>query len=295
MTTLVQRGHFRFVDRLRVRWVEVDLQQIVFNGHYLMYFDTAIASYWRAMAMPYHETMAGLGGDLYVRKATVEYLGSARYDDMLDIGLRCERVGTSSISFAAAAFRDSKALVTGELIYVFANPATLTSVPVPQALREALGAFEAGEPMVQVALGSWQDLCGQAQPLRRAVFVEEQGIPAELEWDAADGLALHAVARNRFGAVLATGRLTRPAAGVGKIGRMAVLHAVRGGGVGRRVLDALVGAAGREGLSEVMLHAQASAVAFYRRSGFLERGPAFDEAGIAHQEMFLPLQAFTPA
>src|SRR5437763_11396418 len=101
----MQRSDFRFFERLRVRWAEIDAQQIVFNGDYLMYFDTAIAGYWRALAMPYHETMEALGGDLFVRKATLEYLGSAVYDDVLEIGLRCARIGNSSIAFLAGAFR----------------------------------------------------------------------------------------------------------------------------------------------------------------------------------------------
>jgi YbgC/YbaW family acyl-CoA thioester hydrolase len=73
------RSDFRFFERLRVRWAEVDMQSIVFNGHYLMYFDTAVAGYWRALAIPYHETMEYLGGDFYVRKSTLEYEASARY------------------------------------------------------------------------------------------------------------------------------------------------------------------------------------------------------------------------
>ena len=93
------RDEFRFFERLRVRWAEIDAQHIVFNAHYLMYFDTAIAGYWRGMALPYQETMRALEGDLYVRKATVEYLGSARYDDVVDVGVRCERIGNSSIQF----------------------------------------------------------------------------------------------------------------------------------------------------------------------------------------------------
>ena len=77
--TAPQRKDFRFAERHRVRWVEVDMQAIVFNGHYLMYFDTAVAGYWRALALPYHDTMRALGGDLFVRKATIEYEASARY------------------------------------------------------------------------------------------------------------------------------------------------------------------------------------------------------------------------
>ncbi|MEO8924742.1 MAG: 4-hydroxybenzoyl-CoA thioesterase, partial [Caldimonas sp.] len=70
----MQRSDFRFFERLRVRWAEIDAQKIVFNGHYLMYFDTAVAGYWRALALPYAESMHALGGDLFVRKAEVDYL-----------------------------------------------------------------------------------------------------------------------------------------------------------------------------------------------------------------------------
>ena len=59
--TAPQRKDFRFTERHRVRWAEVDMQAIVFNGHYLMYFDTAVAGYWRALALPYHDTMQALG------------------------------------------------------------------------------------------------------------------------------------------------------------------------------------------------------------------------------------------
>lgn len=280
-----RRNTFRFLHRLRVRWAEVDLQQVVFNGHYLMYFDTAVADYWRALALPYHETMAQLDGDLYVRKATVEYEASARFDDQLEIGVRCERVGNSSITFTCAVFRAEELLVGGELIYVFVDPASRTSRPVPQALRETLLAYEAGAPMLDVQVGSWAELGERAQLIRTEVFVQEQRIPAELEWDAADATCVHALAVNRLGMPLATGRLLEPAPGVGRIGRMAVRASMRGGHVGRAVLDALLAAARQRGFHEVVLHAQQSAVGFYLRVGFVPRGEAFEEAGILHQEM----------
>lgn len=283
----MKRREFRFFEPLRVRWAEVDLQKIVFNGHYLMYLDTAVAGYWRALAMPYHETMASLEGDLYVRKATLEYLASARFEDRLDIGMRCERIGNSSILFVGTVFRGEQALVTGELVYVFADPATQTSRPVPVPLRDTLTAFEAGEPMTRLEIGDWDSLGGAVQPLRQGIFVVEQQIPAHLVWDDADPTAVHALARNRFGLPVGTGRLVETGAGVGRVGRMAVLHSVRGSGVGRQVLDALVDAARRRGLREVVLHAQASAVDFYRRAGFSPRGPVFEEVGIPHQEMAL--------
>jgi len=285
----MKRSEFRFLERLRVRWSEVDMQKIVFNGHYLMYFDTAIAGYWRALAMPYEATMRHLGGDLYVRKATLEYLGSARYDDLCEVGLRCARVGNSSISFTAALFRGEDLLVHGELVYVFADPATQTSRPVPQDLRALLASHEAGQPTFDVALGSWADLGAAAQVLRHAVFVEEQHIPAALEHDAADATAVHALARNRMGVVVATGRLVAAGPGTGKVGRMAVCQAVRGSGVGRQVLAALVQAARQRGDRNVLLHAQSSAVGFYLRAGFSARGAVFEEGGIPHQAMVLAL------
>ena len=284
-----RRSDFRFAERLRVRWAEVDMQQIVFNGHYLMYFDTAVAGYWRALALPYHETMQSLGGDLFVRKATLEYEASARYDEQLETGVRCARIGNSSMLLQAAVFRGEQCLVHGDLVYVFADPATQTSKPVPAALREVLLGFEAGEPMLDVRTGDWSALRAQAAPIRHAVFTQEQGIDAALDDDGQDATAVHAVAFNRFGVALGTGRLVGVAPGVVKIGRMAVVASMRGSAIGRKLLDALLQAARMRGEREAMLHAQASAVGFYRRLGWQPRGATFEEAGIAHQEMVLPL------
>ena len=285
MTTPPRRSDFRLFHRLRVRWVEVDMQKIVFNAHYLMYFDTAMADYWRALAMPYEESMQALDGDLYVKKATVEFTASARMDDVLDVALRCARVGTSSIVFAGALFRGDELLVTCELIYVFADPATQTSKPVPEALRATLAAYEAGEPMRELVVGDWQKLASGAGALRRMVFVKEQRIPEALEWDEFDATALHCVALNRLGRVIGTARLIAESAGVGRIGRMAVFRALRGGGHGAAVLQALEEAARARGDREVTLHAQRSAEDFYRRLGYSPSGEPFEEAGIAHIEM----------
>jgi len=281
----MNRNDFRFSERLRVRWAEIDAQKIVFNGHYLTYFDTAVAGYWRALAMPYAETMAQLEGDLFVRKASVDYLGSAKYDDVLDIGMRCARIGSSSMLFSGAVFRADRLLVSCELVYVFADPRTQTSKPVPVELRKVIEAFEAGEAMVETRVGSWSELGERAQAIRTQVFIEEQNIPADMEWDTGDAQAVHALASNRFGLPLATGRLLQHAPGVARIGRMAVSQTVRGSGVGRAVLDALSNAAQQRGDREIVLHAQTSAQAFYARSGFIPRGAVFEEAGIAHIEM----------
>ena len=281
----MKRNEFRLLDPLRVRWAEIDSQQIVFNAHYLMYFDTAMGAYWRALLMPYHRTMADLGGDLYLRKASIEYLASASYDDLLAVGLRCGRIGSSSIGFVGCVFNGERPLATAELIYVFADPQARKSKPVPDALREAMDRFEARQPMAEVRVGDWITLGDAARAIRSEVFVDEQGIPPELEWDAADAGCLHAVAFNAFGVAIGTGRLLVQMPGIAKIGRMAVDRGLRGNGVGRAILDALTEAACRKDIAEVLLHAQLSAVAFYSAAGFVTRGQRFDEAGIAHIEM----------
>jgi YbgC/YbaW family acyl-CoA thioester hydrolase len=284
-----KRSDFRFFHRLRVRWAEVDMQKIVFNGHYLMYLDTAVADYWRALGLPYEEAMHHLGGDLYVKKATLEYLASARMDDRLDIGLRCSRIGNSSMLFEGAIFRGDQRLIGGELLYVFADPATQTSRPVPAPLREILTGFEAGQAMLHSRTGSWNALGADAGAIRTRVFVKEQRIPAELEWDTADASALHAVVYNRLQQPVATGRLLQPRPALAQIGRVAVHEVLRGGGAGQVVMRALMEAARQRGDNEVMLHAQRSAENFYARLGFVPRGEPFDEVGIPHIEMVASL------
>ena len=185
----MQRQNFRCVHRLRVRWAEVDMQKIVFNAHYLMYIDTAMSDYWRALALPYEASMQTLGGEMYVKKATLEYHASAKLDDTLEVGLRCARIGNSSSLFEAGLFSGDKLLVSGELVYVFADPSTQTSTPVPPALRAMLEGFEAGADMVEARTGDWNALGRDAGRLRTAVFVREQGIAADVEADALDASA----------------------------------------------------------------------------------------------------------
>ena len=287
----MKRSDFRFLERLRVRWAEVDMQKIVFNGHYLMYIDTAVAGYWRALALPYHETMEALHGDLYVRKATLEYEGSARYDERLDVGVCCARLGNSSMVLSAAVFRGEQRLVHGELVYVFADPATQTSRPLPDTLRAVLAAYESGEGMVECRLGGWATLGADARAIRRAVFVAEQGLPEALVEDGTDADAVQLLAVNRLGAPVACGRVTVPGDGVAQIGRMATLPGVRSSGLGRQMVDALLREALARGCREVTLQAAVDAVPLYLRAGFVAEGPVFEEAGLPHQTMRRALAA----
>lgn len=277
---------FRCRHRLTVRWAEVDAQKIVFNAHYLMYADVAITDYWRQMALPYAQSWGHLGGELFVKKATVTYFASAQMGDVLDIGIRCVKQGNSSLQFEAGIFRGQQLLNTVELVYVFAD-AQRQLQPVPQQLRDMLTAFEAGQEMVQLRSGSWNDLGRLAERLRMEVFVKEQGVPAEIEMDEFDPVCRHVVAVNGLGHAVGTGRLITDAPGVARIGRMAVAREMRGSRVGRQVLDALMAAARERGDKEAVLHAQVHAKNFYARAGFVPEGQVYDEAGIDHITMRL--------
>jgi YbgC/YbaW family acyl-CoA thioester hydrolase len=283
------KNPFRFTERLRVRWSEVDPQREVFTATYLVYFDHAIRGYWRTLGVPSTEALRPLGGEFTARKICVEYEQPARFDDVLDIGIRCARVDHAAIELRAAVHRQSELLAHAELVHVLVCNESGAHKAIPGSLRELLLGFEMGQAAVQVRMGSWNDLGSDARRIRTDVFIVEQGIPEQMEWDTVDPSCTHAVAYNHFGVPLATGRLIEHVPGVAKIGRMAVSQAARGSGVGRSVLDALMQFARTRGYREAMLHAQVSAMPFYARSGFVARGPVFDDVGIAHIEMVCSL------
>jgi predicted GNAT family N-acyltransferase len=131
---------------------------------------------------------------------------------------------------------------------------------------------------IEIRTGTWAEQQAAAQAIRYAVFVIEQKIPVELEWDEMDAGCLHAVAYDGNGISLGTGRLLPD----GHVGRMAVKKNARGQGVGGALLDALVELARSRGDKRVMLNAQASAEAFYAAHGFARDGVEFMEAGIPH-------------
>ena len=141
--------------------------------------------------------------------------------------------------------------------------------------------------MTYIEMGGWPLMQNAAQAVRTAVFVHEQGIAPEDEWDADDATALHAVLFDMNGQPLGNARLLQPSVKVAKVGRMAVLEKARGQGYGARLLHALIREAKRRGHKEVHLSAQRSAEQFYAAHGFSAVGEPFDEVGIAHIEMHL--------
>ncbi|HLE67372.1 MAG TPA: thioesterase family protein [Burkholderiales bacterium] len=142
------RADFRCAHRLRVRWAEVDMQKVVFNGHYLTYIDSAVAEYWREIGLPYPDGYVDrYANDLYLRKAGVEYHGSARYDEVLTVLCRVGRMGRSSMNFQFEIWRDEPAaspapLVTADLVYVNVEVATAKPAPLPRDLHERIRAYE---------------------------------------------------------------------------------------------------------------------------------------------------------
>ena len=133
---------------------------------------------------------------------------------------------------------------------------------------------------LRIELLPWEQARTHASPIRFAVFVEEQRVPPEIELDEMDAKSLHAVAFYA-GDPIATGRLLPD----GHIGRMAVLQAWRGRGIGGRILAKLMEAARARGDKEVLLSAQVHATAFYRTHGFVEEGAQYTDAGIPHVDM----------
>ena len=133
----------------------------------------------------------------------------------------------------------------------------------------------------QVELLEWARAAPRALPLRIAVFVDEQGVPADIEHDDWDARSLHAIASDAAGHVVGTGRLLPD----GHIGRMAVARDARGHGIGSALLRALMAEAARRGHQRLLLHAQRDAVRFYAVHGFQISGAEFLEAGIVHLPM----------
>lgn len=134
--------------------------------------------------------------------------------------------------------------------------------------------------MFRIELLGWERAREFATPIRFAVFVDEQGVPAEIEMDEMDAECVHAVAFEEERAV-GTGRLLPD----GHIGRMAVLKAQRSRGIGSLLLHSLIEKARNRGDSRVALSAQVHAMPFYRAHGFQAEGPVYEEAGIPHQAM----------
>lgn len=138
MTT---RDQFRFFHPFRVRYSEIDGQGVLFNAHYLTYYDTAITEFFRALGYDQYADAQKSGVDFHVVKAVVEYKAPIRFDWDLDVGARVAKIGNSSMTFELAIFRkgESELLATGEIVWVNTDQSTHRPVPIPVTTRELLG------------------------------------------------------------------------------------------------------------------------------------------------------------
>ena len=137
-----------------------------------------------------------------------------------------------------------------------------------------------------ILIKSWPDAEQEAYSIRKRVFIDEQGVPEEMELDEHDPLAQHVLVY-LDSECIGTARLVTLPGSVGRIGRMAVLPIHRRQGIGERLLSALLELSKSQGITQLELHAQLSAIPFYEKYGFIAQGDIYDEAGIAHRDMIL--------
>jgi acyl-CoA thioester hydrolase len=129
-----------FVHRLRVRFHECDPQGVVFYAHYFAYVDVALTEMWREAFGSYGDVVAA-GTDVVVVEAAATFRASARFDDDLDVELRVDRLGTTSMAMATAIRRDGEALVEGRVVHVFVDTATMAKKPIPDHMRTGLESY----------------------------------------------------------------------------------------------------------------------------------------------------------
>lgn len=139
-----------------------------------------------------------------------------------------------------------------------------------------------------ILIQSWQEASKDAFAIRKQVFIEEQGVPEDLELDELDPVAIHALATMGSHSI-GTGRLVHLEGRQAQIGRMAVLTDFRNQGIGTAILEKLIEQARLAGATNLILHAQVSTIPFYEKHGFEAQGEIYDEAGIAHRNMILLL------
>jgi predicted GNAT family N-acyltransferase len=141
---------------------------------------------------------------------------------------------------------------------------------------------------LEILIKPWKEAENAAFFVRQVVFIQEQGVPAELEVDEFDSSAIHALAYHD-GQCIGTGRLVDLGSKQAQIGRMAVLAQFRNQGIGTSLLKKLIELAHSKGAKSLLLHSQVTAIPFYEKLGFRAEGSAYDEAGIAHRNMILLL------
>ena len=138
------RADFAFLHPLRVRWNECDAQGIVFNANYFVYYDIAIWEWTRALGYPRYTDAP----EFVTAHAECDYLGSALFDDEIDIGMRAARLGGKSMDIAAAVFRGETLLNAGKLTYVHVRQGTKETAALPEEFISRVRSFEKTAPLL---------------------------------------------------------------------------------------------------------------------------------------------------
>lgn len=118
------------------------MQSVVFNGNYLNYFDVAFTDYWRETRLPDAEMQFKKKLELFVRKVEIQYYYPAHFDEILEIGVRCDKLGNTSLNFCIEIYNQKKLIVSGDILYVFVNSKLHLSKKIPKKWREKLINFE---------------------------------------------------------------------------------------------------------------------------------------------------------
>jgi acyl-CoA thioester hydrolase len=138
------RSAFKFLFPFRVRYSEVDGQRIVFNAHYLTYFDTAITEYFRVLPYDYMGQVERIGEDFHTVKTLVEYKQPIVFDQDIDVMVRASRLGRTSLTFEVEIhpYGEDDLLASGEVVWVNVDQSTHISAPIPTELSDKLIAYE---------------------------------------------------------------------------------------------------------------------------------------------------------
>ena len=138
------REQFWFFHPFRVRYSEIDAQGIVFNAHYLTYFDTTLSEYFRALGYDQFADARESGIDFHIVRSVIEYKAPVRLDWEIDVGARVARIGSSSLTFELAIFLKgaNDVLVTGEIVWVNTDQKTHRPVPIAQSIRDLIASRE---------------------------------------------------------------------------------------------------------------------------------------------------------
>jgi acyl-CoA thioester hydrolase len=139
------RSDFDFFQPFRVRYSEIDYQGIVFNAHYLTYYDVTITEYLREIGFDYDNLTQTANLDFHLVRSLVEYKQPIVKDAEIEVGIVCGRIGTSSVTWSLAIFgkRDNEVLATGEIVWVCSVVGEHKSHPLPQGLIDLLSARNA--------------------------------------------------------------------------------------------------------------------------------------------------------